>query len=127
MKNKTMKNGGAISWMAGHSVAANLIMLICLIGGFISMQKIKKEVFPDIEMDMVSVFVAYPGASPEEVETGILLVLEEAIRSVDGVKEITSTASEGFGRVYADLVVGANADKVSGEIESEVNKINTFP
>ncbi len=127
MKQKTIESKGAISWMAGHSVAVNLIMLICLIGGFIAMQKIKKEVFPDIEMDMVTVSVAYPGASPEEIESGILLVLEETVRSVDGVNEITSSANEGSGRVNAELVIGEDADKVARDIESEVNKISTFP
>ncbi|MCJ7603877.1 MAG: hypothetical protein MUO63_20575 [Desulfobulbaceae bacterium] len=62
---------GAIAWMAGHSVAANLIMLTCLIGGFIFLQNIKQELFPVFEVDTVEVAVTYPGASPEEVESGI--------------------------------------------------------
>ena len=55
---------GPVAWMAGHSVAANLIMLMCLVGGVLSLRNIKQEVFPDIEIDAVVVSVAYPGASP---------------------------------------------------------------
>ena len=53
--------------MAGHSVAANLVMVICLVGGIMALRGMKKEIFPDIEPDMVSISVPYPGASPEEV------------------------------------------------------------
>ncbi len=127
MNPKPLSSGGVIARMAGHSVAANLIMLTCLIGGFIAMQKIKKEVFPEIELDVVTVSVSYPGASPEEIESGILLVLEETVRSVEGVDEITSNANEGSGSVSAELVIGSDADKVARDIESEVNKISTFP
>jgi multidrug efflux pump subunit AcrB len=80
---------GAIRWMAGHSVAANLIMLICLVGGYLSLRNIKQEVFPEIEIDAVVVTVAYPGASPEEVESGIVLAVEEVVRGLEGVDEIT--------------------------------------
>ena len=58
---------GPVAWMAGHSVAANLIMLMCLVGGFIALRNMKQEVFPDIQEDVVTVSVSYPGASPEEV------------------------------------------------------------
>ena len=67
---------GPIAWMAGHSVAANLLMLVFLVGGLIYAGKIKKEVFPDFELDYVTVSVPYPGASPEEVERGVVLAVE---------------------------------------------------
>ncbi|MDD4649873.1 MAG: hypothetical protein PHO79_07670, partial [Desulfoplanes sp.] len=53
---------GPIAWMAGNSVAANLVMIVCLVGGLIVGSHIKQEVFPEFDMDMVSVTVAYPGA-----------------------------------------------------------------
>jgi multidrug efflux pump subunit AcrB len=75
---------GAIGWMAGHSVTANLLMLVLLVGGVIFSLKIKKEVFPDFELDMVNITVPYPGASPEEIERGIILAIEEAILDLEG-------------------------------------------
>ena len=89
MENETKKYKGPIAWMAGHSVTANLLMMVLLIGGFIVGSQIKKEVFPDFELDRITVTVPYPGASPEEVERGIILSIEEAVQGLEGVKEIT--------------------------------------
>ena len=79
------KMTGPIAWMAQNPVAANLLMLALLVAGLLSIFLVKKEVFPDIEVDAVAVLVAYPGASPEEVERGILLAIEEQVRDVEGV------------------------------------------
>jgi hypothetical protein len=92
------RSSGAIGWMAGHSVTANLLMAVLLVGGIIFSLKIKKEVFPDYELDMVSITVPYPGASPEEIERGIILAIEEAILDLEGIKKITSSAEEGIMR-----------------------------
>jgi len=101
---------GLIGWMAGNPVASNLLMLVFLLGGFTVLPKVRQEVFPEFDLDMVNVSVAYPGASPEDVEEGILLVVEEAIRGVDGVKLITSTANEGSGIVSAELQLDADGN-----------------
>ena len=63
---------GPIAWMAGRSVTANLLMLVLLLGGLVMGQYISKDVFPDFELDLVSISLSYPGASPEEVERGTL-------------------------------------------------------
>ena len=118
---------GPISWMAGHGVAANLVMLVCLVGGFLSLRNIKQEVFPDVAIDMVTISVAYPGASPEEVERGIILAIEEAVRGLDGVDDVISVASEGSGNVTVELLIGADTQRLAQEIKSEVDRITTFP
>jgi len=118
---------GPLSWMAGHSVAANLIMLLCLVGGYLALRNIQQEVFPDLEIDAVIVTVPYPGASPEEVESGIILAIEEAVRGLDGVDEVTSVAREGSGTVTIELLVGADVQRAAQDIKSEVDRIITFP
>jgi len=118
---------GPISWMTRHGVAPNLLMAVLLIGGLLMSMRVKQEVFPDFDLDLVTVTVPYPGASPEEVERGIVLVVEEAIRGVDGVKEITSVANEGFGTVTAELFEDTDHMKVFQEIQQEVDRILTFP
>ncbi|MFA7164273.1 MAG: efflux RND transporter permease subunit [Desulfoplanes sp.] len=118
---------GPIAWMAGNSVAANLVMIVCLVGGLIVGSHIKQEVFPEFDMDMVSVTVAYPGASPEEVEKGILLPIEEAVQGLDGVDDVTSSAAEGLGTVTVEMVEGADIQRLSQDIQSEVDGITTFP
>ncbi len=117
----------AIRWMAGNHVAANLLMLLFVVGGLLVSLNIKQEVFPDITMDYVQVVVAYPGAGPEEVEEGIILKIEENLIGIDGVKELRSTASEGSGQVVAELYPGENHDLILQDIKSEVDRITTFP
>ncbi len=130
MNNLTLKSRekrGPLAWMAGHSVAANLVMAVFLIGGFISLLNVKQELFPDMTFDSVIVTVPYPGASPEDVERGILLSIEEAVRGLDGVDEVTSVANEGSGVVTVDLLLGADVQKLAQDVKSEVDRITTFP
>ena len=124
---KPNQKRGPIAWMAGHSVAANLIMLLCLVGGFLALRGIKQEVFPEFTIDAVTVSVAYPGASPEEVEEGILLAVEEAVRGLDDVDEVSSVAREGFGTVTVELLAGTDLQRAAQDIQSEVDRITTFP
>ena len=108
---------GAIAYMARNSIAANLLMVILIGAGVWTMYNIQKEVFPDFQLDIVEVNVVYPGAAPTEVEQGILLPVEEAVRGVQGIKEITSTADEGSGEVMIELVAGTNRMKAFQDID----------
>jgi multidrug efflux pump subunit AcrB len=118
---------GTIAWMARHSIAANLIMVILLGGGFWAAISVQKEVFPQFQLDVVEVSVTYPGAAPAEVEQGILRPVEEAVRGVEGIREITSEAREGSGNVAIELVSGADRMKAFQEVDQAVSRIRTFP
>ena len=118
---------GPIAWMTHHTVAANLVMLIFLLGGFLVSTNVKQEVFPEFKVDLIRVSVAYPGASPEEVEQGIILSIEDVVRGLDGVKEVTSTASEGRAKVEIELIDGVNADNVLQDVTNEIDSIQSFP
>jgi len=118
---------GTIAWMAGNSVAANLIMAVLLIGGLYMGFNIKQEVFPEFSLDIVNISIAYPGASPEEVENGILLAIEEAIQGLEGIDEITARANEGYGFISIEALEGTNINRLWQEIKSEVDRIGTFP
>ncbi len=118
---------GAIRWMAENHVAANLLMLVLIIGGLILSFSVKQEVFPDVTLDRVQVSVTYPGAGPEEVEEGVILKIEENLTGVDGIKQVKSVAAEGYGVVTAEIMTDANIDRVLQDIKSEVDRITTFP
>jgi multidrug efflux pump subunit AcrB len=118
---------GLIAWMARNSIASNLLMALLLFGGIWSTFTIQKEVFPRFQLDIVEVTVGYPGASPEEVEQGILLPIEEAVRSVEGIQEISSSARESRGQVMIELVAGAQRMKVYQDIDQAISRIRTFP
>ncbi len=118
---------GPIAWMAGNTVAANLLMVLLLIGGLFFMSQIKQEVFPEFDNDQVTISVTYSGASPAEVEQGVILTIEEAVSGLDGVDEVNSSANEGRGTVTVTLLNGADLQKLAQEVQSEVDRINTFP
>ena len=118
---------GPIAWMAGRSVTANLLMLVLLIGGLIMGQNIRKDVFPDFELDLVTISLPYPGASPEEVERGTILAVEEAIQDIEGIKEITATAREGSGTVTVEIIEGEDVGQIAQEIKNGVDRITSFP
>ncbi len=118
---------GPIAWMASNPVAANLLMFVLVVGGILFALNIKREVFPEIDMDMVTVVVAYPGASPQEVEEGAVLAIEEEISSLDGIKKISSVSVEGLGTVMAELLGSANSDRALNDIKSAVDRITSFP
>lgn len=118
---------GPIAWMASNPVASNLMMIILFLGGAWTALHMQKEVEPEFLLDVVEVRVGYPGASPSEVETGILLPVEEAVRGVQGIREVTSTAREGSGVVEIELVAGANRMTAFQDIDQAVSRIRTFP
>ncbi|QDV68631.1 putative efflux pump membrane transporter TtgB [Rosistilla carotiformis] len=124
---ETSETSGPIAWMARNSIAANLLMFILLGGGIWSAISMQKEVFPPSQLDIVEIEVGYPGASPAEVEQGILRPIEGAVRGVDGIQRIDSEAREGRGTVLIELVAGQNRMKAFQDIDQAVSRIRTFP
>ncbi|MGH7821964.1 MAG: efflux RND transporter permease subunit [Candidatus Binatia bacterium] len=118
---------GPVSWMAQNPVAANLLMVVILVGGLIAMTRVKVETFPEFEVDVVTVEVPYPGASPEEVEKGILLAIEEEVLGLDGVDRVTARAFEGRGLVMVELLLGTDRNKALQDIKNGVDRLTSFP
>ncbi len=113
--------------MAENHVAANLVMMALVLGGLLVMKDIKQEVYPEYALDIVQVSVTYPGASPEEIEEGIILAVEEEIRDLENVERITATATEGRARISVELLSGANPDKSVQDIKNGIDRISSLP
>lgn len=120
-----MKN--LLRWCIDNPVAVNLIVIITCIAGFIYLGRLNREVFPEFSLDRIYVQVIFPGASPEEVEEGICVKIEESINGISGIKRIESTARESVGTVVIEIETGEDIYRLKDEIESQVNQINTFP
>ena len=106
----------------------NTLMVAVLAIGLGSLAMMRRETFPPFDLDIVLTTVIYPGASPAEIEEGICQKIEEAVRSIDGIKKITSVASEGRGYVICELEADVkDPQRVLNEIRSEVDRIPSFP
>ncbi|MEZ6127613.1 MAG: efflux RND transporter permease subunit [Planctomycetaceae bacterium] len=117
-----------IAWAIRQSPAMNTLMVGILVVGILAGTQLRREEFPQFELEMILVSVPYPGASPEEVESGICQKIEEAVRSVDGIKKVTSVALEGAGNVVIEVKTDVpSVQKVLNEVQSEIDRIPSFP
>ena len=116
-----------IDWFGHNPVAANLLMWVLVVGGLLALPRTHQEEFPNLEVDAVRISIPYLGAAPTEVESGVCVRVEEAIQGTEGIDKITSSASEGFCIVTAELVAGVDKTKLSNDIKSKVDAIDSFP
>ncbi len=116
-----------IRWFTKNGVAANLVAIIVIIGGLFTASSIKLELFPELDLDLINVRVAYPGAAPEEVETGIVEIVEDRIQDLDGIKRIRSSAAEGYGSIIVEVARGYNASELGDKIKVRIDAITNFP
>ena len=110
-----------------NPVAANLLMVVIIVVGGMSAYNLRRETFPQISFDIVQVQTIFPGATPEEIEESVVVKIEEAIKSVEGIQDIISQSLESSGVVLARLKSGVDNRRVLEDIQNEVEKIDTFP
>ncbi len=119
---------GAIAWMVQNSVAANLLMMSMLVGGTIFLTSMHQEIMPSTEVDTVNISLSLSGASPEEIETSMVQVVEANVRDVENVDEITSRIrGNGSATVSVTMVEGADRDRFLQDIQNEISRIRSFP
>jgi multidrug efflux pump subunit AcrB len=118
---------GLIAYFAKNPVAGNLLMVILLVGGLLAALGLTAQVFPTIDPGTVTISVAYPGATPTEVEEGITRRVEEAVFGIDGVERVISRASENLGSVTLELKDFVDADKARDDAEAAVQQLVDFP
>ncbi|MEM9865673.1 MAG: efflux RND transporter permease subunit [Myxococcota bacterium] len=126
-ENGTVPSRGPIAWFARNTVASNIVMVVLILGGLVMLTQLKQEVFPEVEADSVIIHIAYPGASPAEVESGVTLAVEESVRGLDGVKEVRSTSQEGISVVTVVLLTGADKDRALSDVKAAVDRITSLP
>ncbi|MFC3120460.1 efflux RND transporter permease subunit [Agaribacter flavus] len=118
---------GIIAWFARNSVAANLLMIIIIIGGLFGILQVQKKVFPQFILNVISIQVPYLGAAPQEVEEGVILKIEEAIKDLEGIKKYTSRAREGLGTVSIEVEDDYDVQTLLDEVKVQVDAIPSFP
>ena len=118
---------GLIAWFARNPVAANLLMVLIIALGLLSVFTIKKDIMPSIDSHMIQIMQVYPGAAPSEVEKGIVLKIEEAVKDVDGIKRIESRAYDSAANIRIEAQHGVPIDTLLNEVKIQVDSIATFP
>jgi len=117
-----------IAWFAKNDVAANiLLVLIMLAGAYVMLNKVPVDLFPEIEVRSVSVSVTLPSASPQEVEEGITIKIEEAVQDIEGIRQINSQSSEGRASVTLSVEEGYDVRELLEEVKIRVDAISNFP
>lgn len=117
-----------IAWFARNHVAANLLMITILFAGIYSLtSRIPLEVFPSFETDTISVSVTLRGATPEDTELGVAILVEEAVQDLEGIEQIISVSSEGSARISIDVDSDYDPREMLADIKSRVDAINNFP
>ncbi len=121
------KSRGILAWFASNHVAANLVTLLIIAAGVVSLNTVIIEFFPEMSLDFITVTVPYRGASPDETEQGVTLRVEEAVASVDGIKRLYSNSMEGASVVTIEVEEYADTSEVLDDVKAEVDRIITFP
>ena len=110
-----------------HRNAANLLMALIFIAGAYALSKLNTQFFPDFGIDVVSIEVAWPGASARDVEANIVAAVEPEVRFLDGVDRVTSYATEGSGRLVVEYEAGTDMQSALSDAEAAVRRIGTLP
>ena len=118
---------GAFVWFAGNLVVAYLLMLFFLLAGAVTGLTTKLEIFPETSLDMISITMEYPGASPAEVEEAIVRRIEEKVAGLAGIKRIDSVARESLATVTIEVMNDWDLQELLDEVKAEVDRISTFP
>ncbi len=118
---------GSVGWMASNPVAANLLMVLLMIGGIIVASQIRREVFPYFELTIVKISIAVSGATPEEMEKSVAQAVEEAVQGLDGVEETTAIIVSGHAEVIVEGTDDVDGNVLLQDVKAAVDRISTFP
>ncbi|MDC0957721.1 efflux RND transporter permease subunit [Flavobacteriaceae bacterium] len=116
-----------IGYFIKHSVAVNIVVIAFIIFGFFGAVNLKSSFFPLTDSKNISINVIYPGASPQEVEEGIILKIEDNLKGLNGVERVTSTSRENSGNINVEIEKGKDIDFMLLEVKNAVDRVPSFP
>ncbi|NMG71919.1 efflux RND transporter permease subunit [Parazoarcus communis] len=122
-----MKQHGMMAALVHHKVAANVLMLIAFVLGVIGITRMNVQFFPSFELDVISVRVVWSGAAAEDVEVGITTPLEERLKTVDGLKKMSSTSAQGIASLTLELHEGTDPLLALDQVRQRVDEFRNLP
>ena len=115
-----------LTFFVKHKTAANIIMFLMLLAGFLSINKLNRQFFPNFDVETISVSIEWPGATAEEVDNNIVQLLEPDLRPISGVKKVKSKSVEGLGYSIIEFNFGTDMQKAMSDVENAISRID-FP
>ena len=127
--NKKITHGlmGILSYFTRHRTAANLLLVIMILGGLSAAPKMRSQFFPDVVIEMVSVHVVWTGAGPEEVDNAIVQLIEPALLTLEGIENTLSTSSQGYARIRVNFQPGWDMARATEDVKAIIDGITDFP
>ncbi len=122
-----LQSRGIINTFARHPVAGNLMMMLMLLFGVYGLTSLNRQVMPDFTMNVISIDVEWPGASPQDVESNVIGAIEREIRFLDNVRRVDAVAFEDRAGVKVKFKDGANMSKALTDVQAAIARITTFP
>jgi multidrug efflux pump subunit AcrB len=119
--------GGIIDTFARHPTAANLLMALMIALGIFAYGRLNTQFFPNIDIDVVTIGVEWPGASAEDVDANIVQAIEPELRFLDGVKRVQSRSIEGAASLFVEFNAGADMQVALADVETAIGQVTTLP
>lgn len=118
---------GVFAYFARHATAANLLMALMIVSGVMAAGLIRSQFFPDVVLNSIDVRVKWQGAGPEDVDEGIIALLEPALLSVDGVESSEAAATSGNARIELTFEPGWDMSQAQADVETAVAGVTSLP
>ena len=116
-----------ISYFIKYPVAGNVTIVLLIFFGYTSMTKMKSTFFPVVPAEFIKIQIVYPGASPEEIEEGIVLKIEDNLKGTTGIERVTSTSNENTASIDVEIKKGNDVDVILQDVKNAVDRISSFP
>ena len=116
-----------ISYFARHNTAANLIFVLMIVFGLFAINNIRSQFFPDVAIEKINIGVKWAGAGPEEIDDGVVSLLEAPLLGIDSVEQIISSSTEGNARIYLDFKPGTDMSKAKEEVQTALDSVQNLP
>ncbi len=119
--------GGILSYFVRHRTIANLLLLLMLVAGATAIPNMRAQFFPDVIIDNVTVSVRWDGAGAEDVDAGIVQVIEPGLLAVEGVESSSSISREGSGTITLEFEPGWDMGRAADDVQTAVDTVTTLP
>ena len=119
--------GGILSYFTRHRTLANLLLVVLIVAGLVSMPRMRSQFFPDVVVDNINVVATWQGAGAEDIDEAIVQVLEPALLSIEGATNAKSVSREGRANIVLEFEPSWDMSRAAADVETAIDQISTFP